>query len=121
MNIKYEYDNKIENITVTNYKFYQNSVYNEKVTEVIRNIMDIRNTITEAYNVDIIRLTVDKLDNKIKMDVVFNYVDENNNEYTIEILFDDNNIHIDLDVYVQNEKLIKDIKRKYRKIFKILK
>jgi CRISPR/Cas system-associated endoribonuclease Cas2 len=121
MNIKYEYNNKVENINITNYKFYQNNIYNEKVAEVIKNIMDIRNTITKIYSIDTIRLIIDKLDNKVKMEIVFNYIDKDNDEHTIEMLFDDSNIHIDLGIYIQNEKLVKDIKLKYKKISKILK
>jgi len=55
------------------------------------------------------------------MEIVFNYIDKDNDEHTIEMLFDDSNIHIDLGIYIQNEKLVKDIKLKYKKISKILK
>ena len=121
MIIKYEYNNKVENISIVNYRFCQNTIYNEKVTEVIKNMMDIRNMITETYGVDTIRLILDRLDDKIKMSIVFNYIDENNDEHVIEVLFDNNNIHIDLDIYIKNKKLVKDIKQKYKKIIKILK
>jgi len=121
MNIKYECDKKVENVSITNYEFYKNGIYNERITKVINNIMDIRTMITEVYGVDTIRLIIDVLGYKIKMEVVFKYIDEDRNEHIIEMMFDDNKVHIDLDTYAQNEKLIKDIKKRYKKILKLLK
>lgn len=121
MNIKYECNNKVENISIINYISYKSEVCNKKVTEILKNIMDIRDIITTVYGIDNLQIVVDKLEYRIKMEVVIRYMDEDYNECGFDILFNGDSIYVDVDTYTQNEKLIRDVKSKYKRIINILK
>lgn len=121
MNIKYEYDGKVRDISIINHCTFASKIADKDVIEVLSKIEDIKDIICKFY--DIIRMTLmlDKLEDKIKMEIIVECHDKNFNEFKLEMSFEDNIIHIDLDTYIEHEKLIKEIRKEYKNTVNLLK
>lgn len=121
MNIKCEYDGKVGNISIINHCTFVSKIADKDVIEVLSKIEDIKDIICKFYGIIRMTLMLDKLEDKIKMEIIVECHDKKFNEFKLEMSFESNIVRIDLDSYTEHEELIKEIKKEYKNIVNLLK
>lgn len=107
--------------TIVNHCTFVHKIADKDVIEVLSKIENIKDIINKFDTIIRMTLMLDKLEDKIKMEIIVECYDKKFNEFKLEMLFEGNTIHIDLDIYTEHKKLIKEIRKEYRNIVNLLK